>query len=344
MKPQNLINAIFIFTFTILPYTSFSQTFFPYDNYNGTNLKWAEDLQYKNSDTSIIMITVRNKIGGSPKFFSDKSICSDQYTTLICLWKNPDWYIMEVASLEVALQKSGCTKEVVTFVHGDGKDFPLAINRATDIRLLFDIPVIAFDVPSLLPESNKIRNFYNSKRNYKESVDLFATYLRALGKIKENQPNLNFVLHMHSLGNYVYMESLKQNRLNDCPVVFETILMNAAAVKQKRHRRWLEKSNIQKNIYITYNKKDHTLNGAHLITFRKQLGERLKKPLAGNAQYINFQNIANKEHNYYRNTGLFKSYPNIKQFYMDILHGELIPLEDKSRFSQRNDGKGFDIR
>ncbi|WP_028981953.1 alpha/beta hydrolase [Sporocytophaga myxococcoides] len=344
MKQGKLISILLFFTFTTLQYTSFSQTYFPYDKFNGTNLKWAEALQLSSSDTTIIMVTVRDKVAGSQKLFSDKSIRPDQYTTLICLWKNPDWHIMEVSSLEIALQKSGCTKEAVTFIHGDGKDFPLAINRAADIRLLFDIPVIAFDVPSLLPTSNKIKNFYNSKHNYKESVNLFAEYVKALEKIKEQQPNLTLVMHMHSLGNYVYMESLKKNRLADCPIIFETILMNAAAVKQKRHKRWLEKSHIQKNIYITYNKKDHTLNGAHFITFRKQLGERPKKPLASNGHYINFQNIAHKEHNYYRNTKLFRTHPSLKKFYMDILHGQLIPLEDSSRFSKREDGKGFDIR
>lgn len=344
MKPGKLINIILIFTFTTLQYSSFSQTYFPYDKFNGTNLKWAQSLQLKTSDTTIIMVTVRDKVAGSPKLFSDKSIRPDQYTTLICLWKNPEWYIMEVPSLEVAIQKLGCTREVVTFIHGDGKDFPLAINRAADIKLLFDVPVIAFDIPSLLPTSNKIRNFYKSKHNYKESVNLFTEYVKALGKIKEQQPGLTLVLHMHSLGNYVYMESLKQKRLDDCPVIFETILMNAAAVKQKNHKRWLEKSHIQKNIYITYNKTDHTLNGAHFITFRKQLGERLKKPLANNGHYINFQNIANKEHNYYRNTELFKIHPNLQRFYMDILHGQIIPLEDESRFTKRTDGKGFDLR
>ncbi|MBO9699235.1 MAG: alpha/beta hydrolase [Sporocytophaga sp.] len=344
MKSGKLISTILFVTFTTLQYTSFSQTYFPYDKYNGTNLKWTEALQLKTSDTTIIMVTVRDKVASSQKLFSDKSIRPDQYTTLICLWKNPDWYIMEVPSLEVALQKSGCTKEVVTFIHGDGKDFPLAINRAADIKLLFDIPVIAFDVPSLLPTSNKIKNFYNSKHNYKESSSLFTEYVKALGKIKEHQPNLSLVLHMHSLGNYVYMESLKKNRLDKCPLIFETILMNAAAVKQKRHKGWLEKSHIQKNIYITYNKTDHTLNGAHFITFRKQLGERLKKPLASNGHYINFQTIAHKEHNYYRNTELFRIHPNLKLFYIDILHGRHVPLEDESRFSKRKDGKGFDIR
>lgn len=344
MKPGNLISVFFIFISTFLHYTSFSQAYFPYDKFNGTNLKWTHDLQFNASDTTIIMITVREKVIGSPKLFSDKSIRPDYYTILICHWKNPDWYIMEVPSLEEALQKSGCTKEVITFVHGDGKDFSLAINRAADIRLIFDVPVIAFDVPSLIPKSNRIKNFYISKHNFKESVNHFSYYIKDLGKIKGNQPDLTFVLHMHSLGNYVYMEALKQNRFNDCPEVFETILMNAAAVKQKKHKCWLEKSNIQKNIYITYNKKDYTLNGAHLITLRKQLGERLKKPLAGNAHYISFQNIANKEHNYYRNTDLFKSHPNTKQFYMDIFHGQRILLNDESGFSERNDGKGYDIR
>lgn len=344
MKPGKLLIAILIFIFTSLRYTSFSQTYFPYDRFNGTNLKWTENLSFSASDTTIIMITVREKVIGSQKLFSDKSIRPDHYTTLICHWKNPDWYIMEVPSLEVALQKSGCTKEAVTFIHGDGKDFPLAINRAADIRLLFDVPVIAFDIPSMLPKSNKVRNFYKSKHNYKESVDLFTEYVKDLGKIKEHQPNLTLVLHMHSLGNYVYMESLKKNRLDDCPIIFETVLMNAAAVKQKHHKHWLQKSHIQKNIYITYNKTDHTLNGAHFITFRKQLGERLKKPLASNGHYINFQNIANKEHNYYRNTELFRIHPNLKKFYTDILHGQMISLEDESRFSKRKDGKGFDIR
>lgn len=62
MKPGNLISVIFIFISTFLHYTSFSQAYFPYDKFNGTNLKWTHDLQFNASDTTIIMITVREKL------------------------------------------------------------------------------------------------------------------------------------------------------------------------------------------------------------------------------------------------------------------------------------------
>jgi hypothetical protein len=344
MKPKKLLSLGAFFLYTLLNSACFSQSRFPYDQLTGPRLLWADSLPCSPEDTIVIMVTVREKAEDSSKLFSDETILSKHFTTLLALWKSPCWYLKEVPSLEEALQLSGYSKEIVTYVHGDGKDFPLALNRAADIRLLFDVPVIAFDVPSLLPQSGRIKNFYNSKRNFKKSAPHFSEYIQTLSNIKEKQAGLTLTLHMHSLGNTVYMECLKENRLDSYPVLFETLLMNAAAVKQKRHKRWLEKSTIQKCIYITYNKKDHTLNGAHLITLRKQLGERVKKPLAGNSYYINVHPLAGKEHNYYSNVRLFSRFPNLQQFYMDILHGRDVPLEDEHRFTRRKDGKGFDIR
>ena len=55
-------------------------------------------------------------------------------------------------------------------------------------------------------------------------------------------------------------------------MLFSNIIVNAAAVKQHNHDKWLEKIHLQERIYVTMNDEDRPLHGAMLLRLAKQLG------------------------------------------------------------------------
>jgi hypothetical protein len=66
-----------------------------------------------------------------------------------------------------------------------------------------------------------------------------------------------------------------------------------AAVNQKNHNLWAEQLIFQKRLCITCSRQDFNLKGVRILTKDgKQLGEKIKEPLATNAQYVNFSKAA----------------------------------------------------
>jgi len=157
-------------------------------------------------------------------------------------------------------------------------------------------------------------------------------------------------MFLHSLGNY-YLENLVIQTKSLCgpPAVFDNLVLNAAAVNQEQHNEWVEKLNFQHRIYITSNVSDFNLKGARIFTKDgKQLGEKIKPPLAETAIYVNFTKAVGfrfptgTTHTYFIGEVPDKSM-NIRQFYKDIMHGLEPDLQDAQMFKTRSDGLGHDI-
>jgi hypothetical protein len=121
--------------------------------------------------------------------------------------------------------------------------------------------------------------------------------------------------------------------------------MNASAIRTKEHGVVLSQVRIADRIYITSNKNDFVLRGAHLLTSGKMLGNLVIKPLATNAQYVNFTDVAGREHSYYFGYHPFEhENPAFYYFYYTALHGKEVNLNDTALFSPRSSGDGFDVK
>jgi hypothetical protein len=301
------------------------------------------------SDTNIILITNRkfDPHSKDKAYFGNEIDPEGKLRYLVASCNNNKWTISLKETLEEAISLTKVSRDYLFFIHGDGQTLPDVLDRCIRIERLYAINVIAFDWPSKIPDFSRMRNFYNSKRNAKRSVTALEESLIEFGNyISQNGKNHDIIhstLFVHSLGNFIIKKFVDNSTAISAKTKFDNILLNAPAVKQKKHRKWVEKLNFQKKIYITSNKKDRTLYGAHLITFRRQLGERLRKPLAKNAIYINFLNLVGKRHNYYLDLPLLERYPSISFFYKSIFHGEYLDPEYKARFKKRKDGLGYDI-
>ena len=84
----------------------------------------------------------------------------------------------------------------------------------------------------------------------------------------------------------------------------------------------MEKIQFAEHIYLTRNKHDKNLNGAKIILWQHQLGERPRKPFAANAIYVTFSKVLGLEHNYFLMRPLLKMKPYLKDFYKSLFQGE----------------------
>ncbi|MGZ2369670.1 alpha/beta hydrolase [Ancylomarina sp. YFZ004] len=247
-----------------------------------------------------------------------------------------------------------CNNDWLVFVHGDGKTSMDAAARGLEIQNLYGVKIIVFSWPSRMEKGNGLSNFKNSQKNIEHSASRFKEMLLLIQELKQSRyfqgKMINVSLFMHSLGNYYLERVVKDSLLSGLNKdLFDNLIINAAAVNQKGHVKWVDHLNIQKRIYITSNKQDFNLNGLRVFTkARKQLGERLKLPLSENAEYVNFTKAIRflfppqSTHTYFRGRITNES-ENIKQIYFKLFHGEKINLNDTISFIQRRDGLGYDV-
>lgn len=257
----------------------------------------------------------------------------------------PETFLHEIAEKK---------EDWLLFIHGDSKTFEQAVMRGYDIQHLHKINVIVFSWPTKDPNYNGIKNFKNSKQNVLKSLNHFVSLLSFIQEFRQSNSAFSndkkLSLFIHSLGN-LYIESLvKQNRdIAYQDLIFDNVVLNAAAVNQEQHSNWIEKLSFQENIYITSNRRDFNLKGVRIFTKDgKQLGEKVKTPIAQNANYIQFTEAVGfrtptgTTHTYFIGEVADESHI-IKQFYKELFHGNKINLSDTNRFIKRQDGVGYDI-
>jgi hypothetical protein len=240
----------------------------------------------------------------------------------------------------------------VVFIHGDSKTFEKAVKRAIKMQELYEVRVILFSWSSKDPKIGGGENFRRSHYNVKASMQHFNILLSTLYNWKTNEKSYfedhNLSLFLHSLGNfYLLCQTHGQNNNVGDHILFNNLIINAAAVQQKHHKVWVERLNMQQDIYIIHNRQDVNLKGARLILRHgKQLGEKPKRPLAENARYISFSHAigfrfpTHTTHTYFVNS-IPSENDAIRSFYDTLLRGETPDLENKERFYQKRQGNAY---
>jgi hypothetical protein len=284
------------------------------------------------ADTGVVFVSTRNYFPGKDEFLS---VDYDTSTTLHYFniyFKKNSWVCVPRENLQEAMNAVSKKEHAVVFVEGFGKTFPGNVDRATRFARCYNVTTIMFDWPTFDPRYRRIKNFKMTRRNSQKVAKAFSFFLSELDEFKNKQNFKHISIILHSMGNLLLQHSVKNNYIKLKDTLFENIVLNAACVPQRKHKQWVEKINIQQRIYITRNNHDKTLNGAKLITFRRQLGERARGPYALNATYINFSAVLDMEHNYFLYTGVLKAHPNIKAVYNDIFFGRQVIFTDKREF------------
>jgi hypothetical protein len=248
--------------------------------------------------------------------------------------------------LEEAFVGTSKNKDIVVYGEGMGKEFSGAIDRATRLTRVYDVTTVMFDWPTYRPNLSGGKNYRKAQIQSTEVSRSLCDLFTELEKMKPvfNADSLNLSLLLHSLGNRLIKEAVMNDFINTKTKLFDNIILNAACVKMRRHRKWLEKLNIQDEIYLTRNNKDRTLLLAKLAGFTEQLGRRSALRKAKNAIYLNFSPVLEREHNYFLLTNLLAKHPDLKTIYSDIFHGKTINFGDEKKFISQKNGRVITLK
>ncbi len=257
------------------------------------------------------------------------------------LSKHSGDYIIDLQKLTEQELKNHITMKGgnwLLFVHGDFKTLELAVLRAMDIGNTYNINVMVFCWPSKDPQLNGTRNFKNSKSNVFKSESDFMELLCLLNTFDKEGilSNDSISAFFHSLGN-LYLKNYTEC-IHPDQRIFNNLIMNSAAVEQEDHNHWVENIDLQKRVYILFNKHDFTLNGLRIFTpAGKQLGERISDTLANNAIYLDFSKTIGHEfptwnsHSFYIGD-MPVEYPKVGGIYRNLFHGHKLNLKDSTIF------------
>lgn len=279
-------------------------------------------------------------------------------TTLLFLkviFYQPDSLDVNIMSKDDFLSEtSAILEDWLLFVHGDSKTFEQAVMRGFDIQQIYDVHTLVFSWPTKDPDINGIRNFKNSKLNVIKSLGHFDSLLDFIEIFHDQNrafaADKSLSMFMHSLGNSYLQNMVSQKKLAEHQeILFDNVILNAAAVNQQGHNTWVEQVAFQNSLFITSNRKDFNLKGVRIFTKDgKQLGEVVEMPLAQNAQYVQFTEAVGfrtptgSTHTYFIGDVVGES-KNIREFYSKLFHGEVIDFSNDTLFEQRKDGVGYDI-
>ncbi|MBN2275560.1 MAG: alpha/beta hydrolase [Bacteroidales bacterium] len=252
------------------------------------------------------------------------------------------WQLNLVSGFEEGMQAINDGRDILLFIEGHGKTLPMALSRAFQVQERYDVAMIIFDWPS------KNSNFNNSLARVRRCADNFYNLLLQIRDYRNHAMNTdqNFSILAHSLGNYFlsYLIVCGDGQYLQEPFI-DNIVMNAAAIRAKEHGEVLSQLCFQNRLYITSNKNDWVLRGANLLTSGKMLGNFIIPPFAGNADYLDFTDIAGKEHSYYFGYHSFEhSNPAFFYFFNTAIHGEKVNLTDTRYFAPLDGGCGYSIK
>ena len=210
-------------------------------------------------------------------------------------------------------------KDILLFVHGHGKSFPLSLPRALQVKNRYDVSLILFDWPA------KHSNFNKSLARVRRCGENFYNLLLDLQEYHANSmsDNQHLSILAHSLGNYYLTHFVVNGSWQYLNAAFvDNIIFNAPAVRSKEHGEIISRITISNNKYVVLNKNDRVLKSAYLLTSGKMLGNIVIKPYAENTIYVNFTEIAGKEHTYFVGYHPFENEnKTVFELYNTLIHG-----------------------
>lgn len=248
--------------------------------------------------------------------------------------------VTKYPDLESAMKEFSGENKFLLFVNGHGKTFEQVVERGFQVGGRYNTNMIMFDWPT---------EYYAIRKTISNSRKVTNNFVEVTGKLNEilkaSHSSYSASVIFHSMGNRIIKKAVQRDLLRELPEdVFDNLILNAAAVKQKGHRKWVNQLDIQKQIYIVSNEGDVPLMGVKMMRFARQLGSGYETPIAKNATYINFSEIATKEHNAFLGlTPVEKEHPNIYNFYHQVFNSEQVDLLNTENYAKGNQSGIFYI-
>jgi hypothetical protein len=309
----------------------------------------ADEIPYT-TDTMLVMYSTRYFHANKPHFFDHAADPSGKITILLAVCKNEQWKMFIMPTLDSAMSFIPVKKDIVFYVEGLGKNYPIAMYRAAGMTTQYQVNVIMLDYATLHESRRLIRNFYFAQKSSRNTANTLAHFLSELEQndIKQKQwiSGKNKTLFIHSMGNAMLKEAMQKKLLKDIgPDFLNRLVLNAACVNQARHATWVDAIHFSKEIFIHHNQKDFELLGAHVLTHRLKLGAKPKKPWSKKAVYVDFANVLGPQHNAFLNKPGIRSIPqSSSDYYQGLLHGDPTLFSNTRLLEVRKANKKYTLK
>ncbi len=285
---------------------------------------------FLHSDTCLVFVTNRYIHADSLRFVDEfLDTASLKYFFLEKL--GGKWNVYKAGTLKEAMDHLPQKKDIVVYAEGMGKIFTSNVERAQLMSSQYNVNVVMFDYASINTTYKPSRNFKFARNNARLSARQYLSLLQAIKDAKQRQEEwitgVKLTTFYHSMGNIILEQMMLHHdisSINQEPFV-DNLVINAACVPAKHHSEWVEQIKFARQVYVHYNRRDLQLKGAHLLTMRKQLGERTnKKHRADNAVYINFHDMVGWQHSYFMNFPYneFKLSPAMVAYFSRLFNGQ----------------------
>jgi len=282
------------------------------------------------------------------------------------------WYGSLQVACELFTQAREQKKSILFFIHGYNNDVEDVMKAAYEIDRLYGVIVVPFTWPA--NGGGKISGTASYLSDKADARASSGALNRAVGKIQQlhlmltaarktqlfdraqkKHPNngqdaqSHFVklvekdcpvtlnLLCHSMGNYVFKNTLKTGDNATSKLVFDNICLVAADANNKNHAQWVGKLDVRKRINIVINENDSALKVSRIKPGDEQLarlGHYTRKLNSPNAHYIDITDAEHvgSEHTYFKGDAIANE--SLKFIFKEMFNGR--PVEQHLEFQSDN--------
>ncbi|MEM8614149.1 MAG: alpha/beta hydrolase [Cyanobacteria bacterium P01_H01_bin.105] len=219
----------------------------------------------------------------------------------------------------------------VFYIHGFNQSFKKTLDASYEIAQKYKVEVIVFSWAAnpggfVTAEYRRARQAAKASANaIDRALEFLGAYLRERPQEEIEQCNVRLNLLIHSLGNYLVEQFVRDPVFSGGTRIFDNIVFHQADVDNQRHQFWIDRVQHGRRLYVTVNENDRVLKGSDLIN-PARLGNTSEDLTSKRAIYIDFTDGDNvgREHNFFTGNHGNKT---IEQFFQRVLtsrRGELI--------------------
>ena len=272
--------------------------------------------------------------------------------------RNQKVFASHYVAYKIAKSISEKQRNLLFFVHGFNNDPESVVERAMAFEKEFDVEVIAFSWPANGGGLRGAASYKSDKRDARASIGAldacFGKLRRYLNLFNQKQiekfqkeakrafPNNSekqndyvskkaeqlcpFTVNMvaHSMGNYLFKNTLLSSVYHGRDLLFDNVVLVAADTNNRNHAIWVDKIRCRNRIYICINEKDSALRISRMKAGEQQLarlGHYTNKLNSDSAVYVDFTDAdeVGRSHAYFEGDCLENK--NIKEFFKTAFNG-----------------------
>lgn len=338
------MHKIIIALLVLLPFTLAAQNNNPIANFN-SEAYWRKTrlithlpaYAITTNDTAMLVVSNRKLTQDTLRYISE-SRAENGLLYFFVFTHDGTWNILPVESIAKGIEcMPDKNRDWVVYTEGMGKLFTTDLSRGLSMAGQYHVNIIMLDYPSITTTKGRLGNYFFAIGNARKTYRYFTSAFEEVKKLRAQQKmgTGKLTAFYHSMGNHLARGMVTHHKLdaiNDA-VWMDNLILNAPCVQRRGHKRWINKINYTKHIYINYNNGDFTLGGAYLMSKKLQLGHKPIRNISKKAVYINFNSICGQGHsNFLTLKSVQVCKPGCMEYYKTILHGDTVNVHDTNMF------------